>query len=154
VTESVLLQNSESTLKSLYQLRELGVKIALDDFGTGYSSLSYLRNFPFDKLKIDRSFVQDLPASESARAIVEAITGLGASFKMSITAEGVEKQEQMDYLSAEGCQELQGFFIGRPKPASQLMQRSRWASAEAEETADPVFPATLESTETVSMAML
>ena len=96
ITESVLLQNSEATLKALHRLRDLGVRIALDDFGTGYSSLSYLRSFPFDKLKIDRSFVQDLPESHSARAIVQAIAALGASFNMSITAEGVEKLEQLD----------------------------------------------------------
>ena len=121
ITESVLLQNSESTLRALHRLRELGVRIALDDFGTGYSSLSYLRSFPFDKLKIDRSFVQDLPESHSARAIVQAIAALGASFNMSITAEGVEKLEQMEYLRGEGCNELQGFYLSRPKPREELV---------------------------------
>lgn len=120
ITESVLLQNSEATLKALHRLRELGVRIALDDFGTGYSSLSYLRSFPFDKLKIDRSFVQDLPESHSARAIVQAIAALGASFNMAITAEGVEKLEQIEYLRAEGCSELQGFYLSRPKPIEEL----------------------------------
>ena len=121
ITESVLLQNSEATLKALHQLRELGVRIALDDFGTGYSSLSYLRSFPFDKLKIDRSFVQDLPESRSARAIVQAIAALGSSFNMAITAEGVEKAEQMEYLRGEGCDELQGFYLSKPKPIEELL---------------------------------
>ena len=117
----MLLQNSEATLKALHQLRELGVRIALDDFGTGYSSLSYLRSFPFDKLKIDRSFVQDLPESRSARAIVQAIAALGSSFNMAITAEGVEKAEQMEYLRGEGCDELQGFYLSKPKPIEELL---------------------------------
>ncbi len=121
ITESVLLQNSESTLKALHRLRGLGVKIALDDFGTGYSSLSYLRSFPFDKLKIDRSFVQDLPESHSARAIVQAIAALGASFNMAITAEGVEKIEQLEYLRGEGCNELQGYYLSKPKPKEELV---------------------------------
>jgi len=121
ITETVLLQNSETTLKALHRLRDLGVRIALDDFGTGYSSLSYLRSFPFDKLKIDRSFVQDLPECRSARAIVQAIAALGASFNMSITAEGVEKLEQMEYLRGEGCNELQGFYLSKPKPKEELV---------------------------------
>ncbi len=121
ITESVLLQNSEATLKALHRLRGLGVKIALDDFGTGYSSLSYLRSFPFDKLKIDRSFVQDLPESHSARAIVQAIAALGASFNMAITAEGVEKIEQLEYLRGEGCDELQGYYLSKPKPKEELV---------------------------------
>ncbi len=120
ITETVLLQNSEATLKALHRLRGLGVRIALDDFGTGYSSLSYLRSFPFDKLKIDRSFVQDLPESHASRAIVQAITALGASFNIPITAEGVEKLEQMEYLRREGCKELQGFYLSRPKPREEL----------------------------------
>ncbi len=121
ITETVLLQNSETTLQALHRLRDLGVRIALDDFGTGYSSLSYLRSFPFDKLKIDRSFVQDLPESHSARAIVQAIAALGASFNMAITAEGVEKLEQMDYLRGEGCNEFQGFYLSKPKPKEELV---------------------------------
>ncbi len=127
ITESVLLQNSEATLKALHRLRDLGVRIALDDFGTGYSSLSYLRSFPFDKLKIDRSFVQDLPESHSARAIVTAIAALGASFNMSITAEGVEKLEQLEYLRGEGCDELQGYYLSKPKPKEDLLVTRRKA---------------------------
>ena len=125
ITESVLLQNSEATLRVLHRLRELGVRIALDDFGTGYSSLSYLRSFPFDKLKIDRSFVQDLPESHAARAIVQAIAALGASFNMAITAEGVENVQQIEYLRAEGCNELQGFYLSRPKPIEELFVTKR-----------------------------
>jgi len=129
ITETVLLQNSETTLKALHRLRDLGVRIALDDFGTGYSSLSYLRSFPFDKLKIDRSFVQDLPECRSARAIVQAIAALGASFNMSITAEGVEKLEQMEYLRREGCNELQGFYLSKPKPKEELVVVRKAAGA-------------------------
>ena len=121
ITETVLLQNSETTLKALHRLRDMGVRIALDDFGTGYSSLSYLRSFPFDKLKINRSFVQDLPQSHSARAIVQAIAALGASFNMAITAEGVEKADQMEYLRGEGCNEFQGFYLSKPKPKEELL---------------------------------
>ena len=120
VTESVLLQNSESTLTILHRLQLLGVRIALDDFGTGYSSLGYLRSFPFNKLKIDRSFIQDLDRSPKSRAIVQAVTALGGSFNMSVTAEGVESLEQLEILRAEGCDEIQGFLMSRPKPAAEL----------------------------------
>jgi EAL domain-containing protein (putative c-di-GMP-specific phosphodiesterase class I) len=93
----------------------------MDDFGTGYSSLSYLRSFPFDKIKIDRSFVRDLSTSGDAAAIIRAIAGLGSSLGMRTTAEGVETQEQLDRLRAEGCTEVQGYLISRPRPASDLV---------------------------------
>ena len=134
ITETVLLQNSEATLKALHRLRDLGVRIALDDFGTGYSSLSYLPSFPFDKLKIDRSFVQDLPESHSSRAIVKAIAALGASFNMAITAEGVERLDQMEYLRGEGCNELQGFYLSRPTPREELMVTRKASKVSMERT--------------------
>ncbi len=118
ITESVLLLNNESTLDTLHQLRALGVSIAMDDFGTGYSSLSYLRSFPFDKIKIDRSFVHDLPANKESRAIIRAVVGLGSSLGMSTTAEGVETQEELDYMKREGCSEAQGYFFSKPCPAA------------------------------------
>jgi EAL domain-containing protein (putative c-di-GMP-specific phosphodiesterase class I) len=120
ITESVLLKDDETNLAILSELRELGVRISLDDFGIGYSSLSYLRSFRFDKLKIDRSFVRDLPQSDAAKKIVKAIIGLGRSFGISIVAEGVETQEQLEYLQQQGCDEVQGYLLGRPQPADEL----------------------------------
>jgi diguanylate cyclase (GGDEF)-like protein len=120
ITESVLLLNNEATLTTLHQLREIGVRISMDDFGTGYSSLSYLRSFPFDKIKIDRSFVHDLPTSQDSMAIIRAVTGLGASLGMATTAEGVETEEELAHLKREGCTEAQGYLFSRPKPASEL----------------------------------
>ena len=101
------------------QLRELGVRISMDDFGTGYSSLSYLRSFPFDKIKIDRSFVHDLEANVDSQAIVRAIVSLGASLGITITAEGVETESDLAALQAEGCNEGQGFHFGRPITSEQ-----------------------------------
>ena len=118
ITESVLLQDSESTLATLRSLRELGVRIAMDDFGTGYSSLSYLRSFPFDKIKIDRSFIQDLAKHDDSTAIVRAITGLGKTLGISTTAEGVETSEQLALVQSEGCNEVQGYLFSPPCPAS------------------------------------
>ncbi len=120
ITEAVLLQNSEATLSMLHELRALGVRISMDDFGTGYSSLSYLRSFPFDKIKIDQSFVHDLVKNPDSIAIIRAVTGLGLSFGMATTAEGVETQAQLDQMRAEGCTEVQGYFYGRPTPAGEI----------------------------------
>jgi diguanylate cyclase (GGDEF)-like protein len=120
ITESVLLNDSQATLATLRQIKELGVRIAMDDFGTGYSSLSYLRSFPFDRIKIDRSFIRDLGKSEESAAIVRAVTSLGASLGMAIIAEGVETAEQFDRLREEGCTEVQGFFIGKPKTLAEI----------------------------------
>jgi EAL domain-containing protein (putative c-di-GMP-specific phosphodiesterase class I) len=122
ITESVLLDETEATLKTLHQLRGLGVRVSLDDFGTGYSSLSYLRSFPFDKIKIDRSFVRDVTASENGAAIVRAIAGLGASLGMEITAEGVETEEQLDLVRREGCTEAQGYYFSAPRPAREIRE--------------------------------
>ena len=121
ITESVLLEETEATLKTLHQLRSFGVRVSLDDFGTGYSSLSYLRSFPFDKIKIDRSFVGEVTASANGAAIVRAIAGLGASLGMEITAEGVETQEQLDLVRREGCTEVQGYYFSPPRPAGDLV---------------------------------
>jgi diguanylate cyclase (GGDEF)-like protein len=123
ITESVLLNNSESTLNILHQLRSLGVRIAMDDFGTGYSSLSYLRSFPFDKIKIDGSFIHDLPNSEDALAIVRAVASLGKSLRMTTTAECVETVEQRDYVAKEGYTEIQGYFFSPPRPAEEISEQ-------------------------------
>lgn len=120
VTESLLLQESEATLRVLHHIRRLGVRISMDDFGTGYSSLSYLRSFPFDKIKIDRSFVKDLHAASDSRAIVSAVIGLGRSLGMVTTAEGIETEEQLDAVRKEGCTEVQGFLLSPPLPASAV----------------------------------
>jgi diguanylate cyclase (GGDEF)-like protein len=120
VTETIMLMDTEATLTTLHQLRELGVRISMDDFGTGYSSLSYLRKFPFDKIKIDQSFIRDLSEGDDTVAIVRAVTSLGESFGMSTTAEGVETEEQLHRLRAEGCTEVQGYLFSAPVPAKKL----------------------------------
>ncbi len=120
ITESVLIGDHEATLATLHQLRALGVKIAMDDFGTGYSSLSYLRSFPFDKIKIDSSFIRKVNDENSSLAIVRAITGLSTSLGMGTTAEGVETEEQLARVRAEGCGEVQGFLISRPCPVKDV----------------------------------
>ncbi|NBB14537.1 EAL domain-containing protein [Caulobacter sp. SLTY] len=120
ITESVLLQDSAANLAVLHDLKDLGVRISMDDFGTGYSSLSYLRSFPFDKIKIDQTFVRDILHDDDALAIIRAVTGLGASLGIVTTAEGVETTEQLDELRQQGCQEIQGYVISRPAPASEI----------------------------------
>ncbi|MCR6661240.1 MAG: EAL domain-containing protein [Asticcacaulis sp.] len=116
ITESVILEDETHNLAILNAIRALGVRIAMDDFGTGYSSLSYLRTFPFDKIKIDQSFVRDLPHDKNALSIVRAITDMAQSLGVLITAEGVETEAQMEALKALNCGEAQGYFIGRPAP--------------------------------------
>jgi diguanylate cyclase (GGDEF)-like protein len=120
VTESILLRNNGENVATLNKLKSLGVSIVLDDFGTGYSSLSYLQMFPFDKLKIDKSFVSELANRAECAAIVCAIVGLGRSLGIGTTAEGVETREQLELLQAAGCREVQGYLLSRPMPASNL----------------------------------
>ncbi|GGX19571.1 hypothetical protein GCM10007242_28080 [Pigmentiphaga litoralis] len=116
ITESLLLQDNVSVLATLHELRKLGVSISMDDFGTGYSSLSYLQKFPFDKIKIDQSFIQRLSEQDSV-SIVRAVISLGKSLGMSVLAEGVETAEQLKVLQAEGCWDIQGYLVSPPKPA-------------------------------------
>ncbi len=120
ITESLLLQDAEATLATLHALRQRGVRISMDDFGTGYSSLSYLRSFPFDKIKIDRSFIRELATRDDAMAIVRAITAMGRSLGISTTAEGVETKEQLAMLQSEGCTEAQGYLFSPPRPAREI----------------------------------
>ena len=120
ITESIFLAETDANLAILHQLRELGIGISMDDFGTGYSSLSYLRSFPFDKIKIDRSFVKDLAQRPDCGAIVRAISGLGRSLRITTTAEGVETEDQLDWLRAEGCNEVQGFLFSAARPAAEI----------------------------------
>jgi diguanylate cyclase (GGDEF)-like protein len=120
ITETVLLNNREATLAVLHQLRALGIRIAMDDFGTGYSSLTYLQSFPFDKIKIDRSFVKDITESAGSLNIVRAIAALANGMGMTATAEGVETREQLDSVTSEGCTEMQGFLFSKPLPAQEI----------------------------------
>jgi EAL domain-containing protein (putative c-di-GMP-specific phosphodiesterase class I) len=120
ITETTLLQENEATLATLRALQALGVGIVLDDFGTGFSSLSYLRSFPFDRIKIDRSFVKDFGLHNEADAIVRAIVGLGRSLRIPVTAEGVETLAQFRLVRAEGCDEAQGHLISRPIQAADV----------------------------------
>ena len=120
ITEAVLMQNTEATIRSLHQLRSLGIRISMDDFGTGYSSLSYLRSFPFDKIKIDRCFINGLDDSSESAAIVQAVAGLADSLKMTTTAEGVETREQLDRVRQLGCTHVQGYFYSPPVRVQEL----------------------------------
>jgi EAL domain-containing protein (putative c-di-GMP-specific phosphodiesterase class I) len=120
VTESVLLENTSSALATLTALKDLGVGLAIDDFGTGYSSLSALHSFPFDRIKIDRQFVAALGRDVDADAIIRSVISLGRALRMQTVAEGVETVEQLAFLQAEGCSEVQGFLLARPLPISDL----------------------------------
>ncbi|MGH1477449.1 MAG: putative bifunctional diguanylate cyclase/phosphodiesterase [Geminicoccales bacterium] len=120
ITENVLIRETRNVVDVLHKLKKLGVQIAMDDFGTGYSSLSYLLRFPFDRIKIDRSFVKDITENPDAAAIVGAVVALGRRLNMSITAEGVETPEQLAYLKREDCHEVQGYYFGRPMPADAI----------------------------------
>lgn len=122
LTESIIMQDAEMTLVTLQKLNDIGVKLSIDDFGTGYSSLSYLRRFPIHTLKIDQSFTRDLGTSDDAAAIVTAIIGLARGLKLSVIAEGVETQEQLDILRDLGCEEYQGYLFSRPVPARQVTE--------------------------------
>jgi len=122
ITESVLLQDSAATLATLHNLRGFGIRTCMDDFGTGFSSLSYLRSFPFDKIKIDRTFVKDMVRQEDCRAIVTSIANLGQSLDIATTAEGVETREQLEAVTALGCTEAQGYYFGHPTSAQNVAQ--------------------------------
>ncbi|UGA48702.1 EAL domain-containing protein [Bradyrhizobium quebecense] len=132
ITETLLLEKSSQVLATLHALRALGVRMSMDDFGTGYSSLSYLRSFPFDKIKIDQSFVRDLGANPDAQAIVRSIVSLGVGLGVTITAEGVETEAELSCLRAEGCHEGQGFLFSRARPNTEvisLLKAQRVATA-------------------------
>jgi diguanylate cyclase (GGDEF)-like protein/PAS domain S-box-containing protein len=128
ITETVMLRDTDATLATLHQLRVLGIHIAMDDFGTGYSSLSYLRRFPFDRIKIDQSFIRELGKQDDCIAIVRAVTTLGRDLGIAITAEGVETRQQRDTLEQMGCTELQGYLFSRAVPAADLIEVLRLMS--------------------------
>jgi len=116
ITESVLIDDLTRAVTMLRRLKSLGVRIAMDDFGTGYSSLSYLQAFPFDKIKIDRSFISNLETNPHSATIVRAVIGLARGLDLPVVAEGVESKDQLTFLARECCDNLQGFLIGRPRP--------------------------------------
>ena len=120
ITEAVLIRDDEAALAVLHQLRAIGVRIALDDFGTGYSSLSYLQRFPFDKIKIDRCFVNDIAEPDGSSCIVQAVVNIAAERRMTTTAEGVETPQQQELLRALGCTEMQGYLFSPAQPAAEL----------------------------------
>lgn len=134
ITEGVLLSKTDETIKTLKSLRSLGVSIAMDDFGTGYSSLSYMQRFPFDKIKIDRSFVSSLePGKNEAEDIVRAIISMGHAMNMKVNAEGVETKFQADFLKSEKCQEVQGYLFGHPMKASEMTKLIQEGAAKTSE---------------------
>lgn len=138
ITEAVLIRDDDTALAILHQLRAIGVRIALDDFGTGYSSLSYLHRFPFDKIKIDRCFVNDIARPDGSASIVQAVVNLATARRMSTTAEGVETEEQQRLLRALGCSEMQGWLFSAAKPADKIkelfaLHRSRLAQRKAQD---------------------
>jgi diguanylate cyclase (GGDEF)-like protein/PAS domain S-box-containing protein len=122
ITESVLLERTDQVIASLHALRALGVRISMDDFGTGYSSLSYLRSFPFDKIKIDRSFIRELQSNPQTLAIVRAVLALASGLDMKVVAEGIETKQDLACLVAEGCKEGQGFYFSRAQPQAAILQ--------------------------------
>jgi EAL domain-containing protein (putative c-di-GMP-specific phosphodiesterase class I) len=121
ITESVLMADPVASNRVFNELRELGVRLALDDFGTGYSSLSYLRSFPFNKIKIDRSFVREIATNPGALAIVQTIVSLGASLRIPVCAEGIETEGQYEAARALGCSQVQGYLFGRPERAVEAL---------------------------------
>ena len=131
VTEDILLHDEEGALDTFLRIQELGVRIVFDDFGTGYASLSYLKKFPLDGLKIDRSFVLELLGNPDDAAIVSSTIGLGKQLGLSVIAEGIENQATADLLAGMGCEEGQGYFFGRPMPASDFEAKFLAAPAEA-----------------------
>ena len=122
VTESLVIRDIERTFAELERLRSLGIQILMDDFGTGYSSLCYFQRFPFDKVKIDKSFVRDIATSRASRAIVQAVIGLSRQLDMKVVAEGVETEQQMRHLVALGCTHLQGFMFSEPLSAKRIFE--------------------------------
>ncbi len=122
ITESGVMHNPTQAALRLREVRDLGVSLAIDDFGTGYSSLSYLRDFPLSTLKIDRSFIKDLPTDDAAAALTAGIIALANSLRMKVVAEGVETQEQLDYLRVNECDEIQGYYLSKPITADEMSQ--------------------------------
>ena len=128
ITEGVLIADSNAALSVLRHAKALGVRIAMDDFGTGYSSLSYLQSFPFDKIKIDRSFISNVDSNPHSAGIVRGVLGLAHGLDLPVLAEGVETQQQLAFLKKEGCEEVQGYLMGRPRPIEEYAD---WIAGDA-----------------------
>ncbi len=127
MTESSLMENAQETIRTLVELKALGIQLSVDDFGTGYSSLSYLKHFPIDRLKIDQSFTRDIEEDPDDRGIVEAIIGLARSLALRVIAEGVETEGALEILQRLGCDEAQGYYFAKPLEAAALGElRSNW----------------------------
>lgn len=135
ITETVLMQNTFATLATLHRLRDLGVRIAMDDFGTGYSSLSYLKSFPFDTIKIDRSFIEGISEKDDCIAIVQAITNMARQLDIKTTAEGVEREQQLEKVRELGCTDMQGYIFSPPRPVAEILRLFRSRAARAENAA-------------------
>jgi EAL domain-containing protein (putative c-di-GMP-specific phosphodiesterase class I) len=120
ITETIAMQDAENSINKMHHLKELGVKLSMDDFGTGYSSLSYLHQFPLDILKIDRSFVKDIVGNSEDGAIARAVIAMAHSMDLKVVAEGVETEEQYNFLAEHGCEIIQGYLISRPVPANEF----------------------------------
>jgi diguanylate cyclase len=136
ITETALVRDFNRALATLRQLKALGVRIAMDDFGTGYSSLSNLRAFPFDKIKIDGSFIKAVDANEQAATIVRAVLGIGRGLKLPVLAEGVETHEELGFLGTELCDQIQGYLVGKPADIANF----RYLTHAAESVRDLEFP--------------
>jgi EAL domain-containing protein (putative c-di-GMP-specific phosphodiesterase class I) len=120
ITESMVMSHGESAVSVLEELKSIGVQIAIDDFGTGYSSLGYLKRFPIDTIKVDRSFIRDIPADSGDMKIVRAIIAMAHALKLKVVAEGVENAEQLKFLRAQRCDSVQGYFLFRPLPQDEV----------------------------------
>jgi EAL domain-containing protein (putative c-di-GMP-specific phosphodiesterase class I) len=125
ITESMMMYNTDKTIEVLAAFRKQGIRVAIDDFGIGYSSLSHLKQFPIDIIKIDRSFIKDIPGDRADEAITEAIIAMGRSLNIKVVAEGVETAEQLHFLRVHGCDEIQGYFFSRPIPAEAFAKLMR-----------------------------
>jgi len=137
ITESVLLQDSEATREVIQRISDTGVGFSIDDFGTGYSSLSYLRHYPFETLKIDRSFVSNVTGNQSDANLVSSIIAMAASLNLKVVAEGIETDEQLAFVRDAGCDTAQGFRLGRPMPAGEFAAYVRENAAEVSRTCIP-----------------
>jgi EAL domain-containing protein (putative c-di-GMP-specific phosphodiesterase class I) len=120
ITESMLMQNPDRVVRILTEIKKMGVRLAIDDFGTGYSSLAQIKRFPIDTLKVDRSFIRNLPRDSEDKAITEAIIAMGKTLSLTVIAEGVETEEQDSFLRSHACDEMQGYYFSKPTPPEQF----------------------------------
>ena len=151
ITESAVMHDPEDVIKSLHELSQFGMKLAIDDFGTGYSSLAYLKRFPVNTLKIDRAFITDISSDNDDVAIVEAVLGLGKHFNMKVVAEGVEDEEQLNFLKSQGCDIAQGYFISKPLSREQYqawLERWPYGVQSSGAPSDSILPVLMHKTET------